>query len=79
MEEIFSLLQAHYQIVLIGVGAVIFIGALQNWKWISEFTLGDKTRYSFVFEMWGEKGYRLLIGLVGIALIISGVVLLFKG
>lgn len=74
MKTLLEFLKIHYQFVLIGVGLIIFISALRNWKWIINPTIGDKTRYAFIFAMWGEKGYRVLIGLLGIVLIICGIV-----
>lgn len=79
MEILFEFLKIHYQFVLIGVGLIIFISALCNWKWIINPNIGDKIRYAFIFAMWGEKGYRVLIGLLGIVLIICGIILLNLG
>ena len=54
----------------------ILIGAIRDWKWVYQATGGDKARHVFIFEVWGEKGYRVFIGLCGVLLMICGVVFL---
>ena len=76
MDEIFEWLKAHYQYVLIAGGLLFLIGAIRDWKWVYQATVGDKTRYAFFFEVWGEKGYRVFIGICGLLLVICGVVFL---
>lgn len=79
MEHLFDALKAHYQYVLIVGGLLFLIGAIRGWKWTYEATLGDKIRHGFLFEAWGEKGYRVLIGICGLLLILCGVVFLWFG
>ena len=76
MDEVFEWLKAYYQYVLIAGGLLFFIGAIRDWKWVYQATVGDKARYSFIFEVWGEKGYRVFIGICGLLLVICGVVFL---
>ena len=52
-----------------------------NWfytrlEMVYQATVGDKARHAFMFEVWGEKGYRVFIGLCGLLLVICGVVFL---
>ena len=79
MEHLFEALKAHYQYVLIVGGLWFLIAAIRGWKWTYEATLGDKIRYGFLFEAWGEKGYRVFIGICGLLLILCGVVFLWFG
>ena len=76
MENICEFLSLHFEYVLIAGGLLILIGAILDWKWVSSTTVGDKARHAFIFEMWGEKGYRVFIGLCGLGLIICGLVYL---
>ena len=76
MDEVFEWLKAHYQYVLIAGGLLFLIGAIRDWKWVCQATVGDKAQYVFIFEVWGEKGYRVFIGICGLLLVICGVVFL---
>ena len=76
MDEVFEWLKAHYQYVLIAAGLLFLIGAIRDWKWMYQATVGDKVRHAFIFEVWGEKGYRFFIGICGLLLVICGVVFL---
>ncbi len=77
MDGVFEFLKAHYQYVLIVAGLIFFIGALRDWKWVYDATSGDRIRHAFIFEIWGEKGYRVFIGICGLILVLCGVVFLF--
>lgn len=76
MDGVFEFLKAHYQYVLIAGGLLFLIGAIRDWKWVYQATGGDKARQAFIFEVWGEKDYRVFIGICGLILVICGVVLL---
>ena len=43
----------YYQYVLIAGGLLFLIGAIRDWKWVYQATVGDKERYAFIFEVWG--------------------------
>ena len=62
--------------MLIAGGLLFLVGAIRDWKWVYQATVGDKARYAFIFEVWGEKGYRVIIGICGLFLVICGVVFL---
>ena len=79
MENIFEFLRRHFEYVLIAGGLLILIGAILDWKWVSSATVGDKARHAFIFEVWGERGYRVLIGICGLVLVICGLVYLVLG
>ena len=76
MDGVLEWLKAHYQYIFIVVGLLFLIGAIRDWKWVYQATVGDKARYAFIFEVWGEKGYRVFIGICGLLLVICGVVFL---
>ena len=79
MENIFEFLRSHFEYVLIAGGLLTLIGAILDWKWVSSATVGDKARHAFIFEVWGERGYRALIGICGLVLVICGLVYLVLG
>lgn len=79
MENICEFLSFHFECVLIAGGLLILIGAILDWKWVSSATVGDKARHAFIFEVWGERGYRVLIGICGLVLVICGLVYLVLG
>ena len=76
MDEVFEWLKVHYQYVLIAGGLLFLIGAIRDWKWVYQATVGEKVKHAFIFEVWGEKGYRFFIGICGLLLVICGVVFL---
>ena len=76
MDEVFEWLKVYYQYVLIAGGLLFLIGEIRDWKWVCQATVGDKTKYTFIFEVWGEKGYRVFIGICGLLLVICGVAFL---
>ncbi len=76
MDGVFEWLKAHYKYVLIAGGLLFLIGAIRDWKWVCRATNADKARHTFIFEMWGEKGYRVFTGLCGLILVICGLVFL---
>ncbi len=76
MDEVLEWLKVDYQYVLIVAGLLFLIGAIRDWKWVCQATVGDKAKYAFIFEVWGEKGYRVFIGICGLLLVICGVVFL---
>ena len=55
MDEVFEWLKAHYQYVLIAGGLLFLIGAIRDWKWVYQATVGDKTRYAFFFLKCGVR------------------------
>lgn len=79
MDGVLEFLKAHYQYVLIAGGLLFLIGAIRDWEWVYQATGGNKARRAFIFEVWGEKGYRVFIGICGLLLAICGVVLLILG
>ena len=76
MENICEFLSFHFEYVLIAGGLLFLIGAILDWKWVCRATSADKARHAFIFEVWGEKGYRVFIGLCGLILAICGLVYL---
>ena len=55
MDGVLEWLKVYYQYFLIAAGLLFLIGAIRDWKWVYQATVGDKAGYSFIFEVWGEK------------------------
>ena len=65
---------------IIGCGLLIFIGALLNWRWVCEFDHRRVRPFAFdtlVHDFFGDQGYRFLMGISGLVIILCGLVFLF--
>ena len=79
MEQLMAFLQ-HWQFTIIGCGLLIFIGALLNWRWVCEFDHRRVRPFAFdtlVHDFFGDQGYRFLMGISGLVIILCGLVFLF--
>lgn len=80
MEQLMAFLQKHWQLTIIGCGLLIFIGALLNWRWVCEFDHRWVRPFAFdtlVHDFFGDQGYRFLMGISGLVIILCGLVFLF--
>ena len=80
MEQLMAFLQKHWQFTIIGCGLLIFIGALLNWLWVCEFDHRRVRPFAFdtlVHDFFGDQGYRFLMGISGLVIILCGLVFLF--
>ena len=80
MEQLMAFLQNHWQFTIIGCGLLIFIGALLNWRWVCEFDHRRVRPFAFdtlVHDFFGDQGYRFLMGISGLVIILCGLVFLF--
>lgn len=81
MEQLMAFLQKHWQFfTIIGCGLLIFIGALLNWRWVCEFDHRRVRPFAFdtlVHDFFGDQGYRFLMGISGLVIILCGLVFLF--
>lgn len=80
MEQLMAFLQKHWQFTIIGCGLLIFIGALLNWRWVCEFDHRWVRPFAFdtlVHDFFGDQGYRFLMGISGLVIILCGMVFLF--
>ena len=78
MDAVMEFLRQHFEFVLRAGGLLVLVGAIHGWKWLYAPTSGDKTRHAFIFEVWGEQGYRVFIGLCGATLIACGIIFLIS-
>lgn len=69
-------LQANWQLSLIGVGMLFLLGAIFNWKWTWN---PDGHRpfgfNAFVYRNFGEKGARITTGATGIVIMICAIIM----
>lgn len=80
MEQLMAFLQKHWQFTIIGWGLLIFIGALLNWRWVCEFDHRRVRPFAFdtlVHDFFGDQGYRFLMGISGLVIILCGLVFYF--
>ena len=80
MEQLMAFLQKHWRFTIIGCGLLIFIGALLNWRWVCEFDHRRVRPFAFdtlVHDFFGDQGYRFLMGISGLVIILCGLVFLF--
>lgn len=73
--QILAGLREHFEYVLIAVGLLILVGAIRGWGWIRHLDRGNAFMH-FIWELWGERGMRVVMALCGLVLIICGVVYL---
>ena len=78
MNAVMEFLRQHFEFVLIAGGSLFLVDAIREWKWLYAPTSGDKARHAFIFEVWGEQGYRVFIGLCGATLIACGIIFLIS-
>lgn len=76
MEKIMPYLIAHWQLFIMFVGLLFLLGAVFRWKWICDPN-GERINSfnAFVYRAFGEKGYRVLMGVSGSAIILCGAVM----
>lgn len=80
LEQLLAFLQKHWQFTIIGCGLLIFAGALFNWRWVCEFDHRRVRPFAFdtlVHDFFGAQGYRFLMGISGLVIILCGLVFLF--
>ena len=74
MEQLMAFLQKHWQFTIIGCGALL------NWRWVCEFDHRRVRPFAFdtlVHDFFGDQGYRFLMGISGLVIILCGLVFLF--
>lgn len=76
--QIIDLLKQNYQYVFIVVGLLYTLAAVFDFAGINKYSTADsgKTFKRFVFENFGEAGYKVLNITIGIVLILYGVLAL---
>ena len=80
MENIVEYFKEHWQYVVIAGGILTLLGAIFNWKWIASLE-GEKPfgPGRFVYDTFGQSGYRIFIGFLGVVIIACGIFFLFTG
>lgn len=80
MENIIAYLQDHWQYVVIVGGVLTLLGAIFNLRWVTN-PGGERPGGSgrFIYDLFGQGGYRVFIGVVGVVIIICGIFFLLAG
>ncbi|MCI8649915.1 MAG: hypothetical protein HFG20_07345 [Anaerotruncus sp.] len=76
MQQILSILQQQWQLVVILTGVLLILGGIFGWKWLWDPT-GNRPfgLHAFAYRHFGEKGARVFLCLNGAILILCGIVL----
>ncbi len=78
-DALYAWLQAHSYLVLIAAGALVLVGAIFDWKWITRITSPSTLAglRAWIEGLYGERARfafeRFLMGGVGILLILLGI------
>ena len=72
IDQIIDLLKQNYQYVFIVVGLLYTLAAVFDFAGINKYSTADSGKIfkRFVFENFGEVGYKVLNSIVGIVLIL---------
>lgn len=78
MENITAYLREHWQYVVIAGGALTLLGAIFNWKWLTS-QQGERPNSPgrLIYDLFGQGGYRVFTGVLGIIMIVCGICFLF--
>lgn len=78
IDQIINLLKQNYQYVFIIVGLLYTLAAIFDFSGINKYSTADsgENLKRFVFEKFGEVGYKVLNITIGIVLILYGVLAL---
>ena len=80
MENVVAYLKDHWQYVVIAGGGLTLLGAIFNWRWV---TSPDGERPNgpgrFIYDIFGQGGYRVFMGVLGVVIIACGIFFLFVG
>jgi hypothetical protein len=75
MEQLGVLVQQYWYMLVGGIGVLLVLGAIFNWKWAVQHE-GDRPYgcMFWIFNLFGAKGYRIAIGAVGVFLVVFTIV-----
>jgi hypothetical protein len=71
MEQLGELARQYWYVIVGGIGVLLILGAVFKWKWALQHE-GDRpfVPLFWVFELFGAKGYRIAIGIIGAMIVI---------
>jgi hypothetical protein len=75
MEQLGELARQYWYVIVSGIGVLLFLGAVFNWKWALQHE-GDRPLgcLFWVFSLFGAAGYRIAIGVTGVLIVVFTVV-----
>lgn len=80
MQDMFGYsLYTYAPYVIVGVGFFLIVGAVLGWGWLTDRRGISHTKVfqHWVYDTFGERGYRVLVGLWGLGLIVVGLILAY--
>ncbi len=80
MENIVAYLKDRWQYVVITGGGLTLLGAIFHWQWVTS-PEGEKPNGPgrFIYDLFGQGGYCVFMGILGIVIIVCGIFFLFVG
>ena len=76
-EKIGPFIAQHWQLFVIAVGFIFLAGAVFNWKWICDPNGSSPLGFlAFIYHNFGEKAYRITVGIISIVIIGCGILLM---
>ena len=80
MEEIsdfFTNFPQYFGFVIIGLGILLIIAAIQKWKWLTEGGDGKVFNDTWFIGIFGKRKLRMLYIVTGVVLILIGIAWFF--
>lgn len=76
--ECCSILERPWQYVVIAGGGLTLLGAIFNWRWGTS-PEGERPNGPgrFIYDLFGQGGYRVFMGILGVVIIACGIFFLF--
>ena len=76
--ECCCILERPWQYVVIAGGGLTLLGAIFNWRWVTS-PEGERPNGPgrFIYDIFGQGGYRVFMGILGVVIIACGIFFLF--
>ena len=72
-------LRKYPEFILIAMGATFLAGAIFNWSVITDFNTSRRNPITkLIIHFFGMKGYRILMGIIGLVFLIIPIMQLLK-
>ncbi|WP_313529393.1 Imm17 family immunity protein [Anaerotignum sp.] len=72
------ILRENWQFLVVAGGLLLLLGSIFRWNWVcGNESAEHKGLLHFIYIFWGEAGYRIAMGLLGLLLMAIGIAMLF--
>lgn len=70
-QQLEILFKQYWYLLVTGMGLLIVLGAIFDWKWVLESRGGRPFGFlHWVLDNFGPKGYRIVVGVIGALMIV---------